>query len=241
MEKIKLQIEEYFKGLEFNEGAHIYSYDSKPLSISVSGLIKDYYKEFDAYSISASIAKRDGVTQESVLAEWKEAADLGCSIGNKTHLFGEYFPWDKTLEPTTGYEEAVTKFWDDLPPHIIPMSMEQRMFHKEYMFAGTADILLYNTKTGEVIIADYKTNKDLFKNFKNQKMLAPFQDLLDCGFSKYRLQLSYYQLLLEQAGVKVSSRVLIWLLPNGEYEMYDLEDYTEVLKKELKIKYSKNV
>ena len=109
------------------------------------------------------------------------------------------------------------------------------MFHKEFMFAGTADILLYNTVTGMFIIGDYKTNKDLFKNFNGQKMLGPFNNMLDCAFSKYQLQLSYYQILFEQTGLKVSSRKLIWLLPDGTYKMYNMDDHTKVLKEQLKI------
>ena len=71
------------------------------------------------------------------------------------------------------------KFWNELPPHIIPIIAEARMYHKEFLYAGTPDFLLYNTLTGKYIILDYKTNIDIFKNYNNQKMLAPFEHLLD--------------------------------------------------------------
>lgn len=234
MEGIKIQILEYFKGLEFKEDIHQYMFHSKPIKISVSGLIKNYHKPFDTHNISLSIAKRDKRKQEDVIKEWDDAATTGINIGNKAHLFGEVYPFNRNLKPSTKFDEAIVKFWNDLPEHIIPIIMELRMFHKEYMFAGTADILLYNTITGSFIIGDYKTNKDLFKNFKEQKMLGSFSDLIECPFNKYKLQLSYYQMLFEQTGLKVSARKLIWLLPDGTYKMYDLEDYSRVLKEDFK-------
>jgi hypothetical protein len=102
------------------------------------------------------------------------------------------------------------------------------------MYAGTADIILYNTKTDKYIIGDYKTNKDLFKNYKGKKMLLPFNGLLDCPLSKYKLQASYYQILLEQMeGVEVEERWVIHLLPDGTYKVHKPEDLTDKLKQEL--------
>ena len=241
MEELKMQILDYFKGLEFKENTHKYSFNSKPIRISVSGLIKDYYKEFDSYSVSLRIAERDGLNQEDILKQWKETGKVASERGNKAHLFGEIYPFNRDLKPTDKLEEAIASFWNDLPSHIIPIIMELRMFHKKFMFAGTADILLYNTITKTFIIADYKTNKDLFKNFKGKEnnykgkmMIGPFSNLLDTPYNHYQLQLSFYQILFEQSGFKVSSRKLIWLLDDGTYKMYDMEDYTKELKKQLK-------
>lgn len=234
MEKLKAQILNYFKGLEFKEDTHKYSFDSKPIKISVSGVIKNFYKEFDSYAVSLRIAERDGLNQEDILKSWEDAGKIAIEKGNKAHKFGENYPFNRTLKPSDKLEEAIVKFWDDLPEHILPVIMELKMFHKEHMFAGTADILLYNTITDTFIIGDYKTNKDLFKNFQNKKMLGVFNSLLDNPFNHYQIQLSLYQILFEQIGLKVSSRKLIWLKPDGEYKMYALEDYTGVLKEYLK-------
>ena len=241
MEELKIKILDNFKGLEFVEEEHKYFYNSKPISISVSGLIKKFVKEFDAYKISGIIAQRDGLDQKDILQGWKDTAKEATDKGHSTHLFGEVYPFNRHLKPSTNLEKAIVKFWDDLPPFVIPIMTEVKMFHKKYMFAGTADILLYNTITETFIIGDYKTNKDLFKNYKGiennfqgQMMLSPFENMLDCPFNKYQLQLSFYQLLFEQTGFRVSSRKLIWLLPDGTYKLYDLDDHTRVLKEQLK-------
>lgn len=231
MEDIKLKILTFFKDLDFEEGSHMYNVNGVPIVNSVSGLIKHFTPKFDKENISLAYANKHGLTQEEVLKRWSTVSQEACDLGHKTHLFGELYPFNRDLEPKSGFEEAIVKFWNDLPDFIVPVIMECRMYHKELMYAGTADILCYNTITNEYIILDYKTNKDLFKNFKEKKLLKPFDNLLDNPFNKYQLQLSFYQILIEQIDfIKISSRKIIWIKPNGNYQLYDTENYTEQLK-----------
>lgn len=223
----------YFSQLEFEENSHKYTYKGRKLKYSVSGIIKKFTIPFDVGLMSGLVAKKEGTTQAIIKDRWEKEKDKACSKGNVAHLFGELYPFDRTLEPKDELDPSVIAFWDDLPEHIVPVVMELRMYHKELLFAGTADIILYNTRTETYIIGDYKTNKDLFKTYKDKRLLTPFQSLLDCPYNKYQLQLSFYQILLEQAGVTVSSRKIIWLLPDAKYLIYDADDYTKILKEEL--------
>jgi ATP-dependent exoDNAse (exonuclease V) beta subunit len=88
---------------------------------------------------------------------------------------------------------------------------------------------LVNTQTGNLIIIDYKTNEDLFKNFMNRKMLGKFSYMLDNNFNKYQIQLAYYKILLEQTGYKVSTTKIIWLKDDATYAIYDTNDLTKYL------------
>lgn len=239
MEKQKQNILNFFSQLNFDEEKHKYSVGTRKIKYSVSGLIKRFVKPFDSNLMSLLVAQKRGISQKEVLAEWEEKKIKACNLGNKTHLFGEKYPFDRTLVPEGGHEVAVTKFWNSLPFHIIPVTMELQMYHKIYFFAGTADIILYNILTDTFIIADYKTNEDLFKNYKGQKLLGIFKHLLDNPFNKYQIQLSFYQILLEQTGVKVSSRKIIYLKPEGNFEMYDAVNFTEELKTYIKENESK--
>lgn len=234
MEDKKIKILEFFKDLEFNEKEHKYFVKGKELPTSVSGIIKLYTKPFDRERISLRVATKRGVPQEQILQEWDSKQKRACKKGTEVHLFGELYPFNRHLKPRNQYETAIVQFWNDVPSHIVPVIMEVQMYHKEYMFAGTADILLYNTLTGKYILGDYKTNEDLFKNFMRQKMLAPFGYMFDSPFSKYQLQLSLYQILLEQTGIEVEGRKLIWLRPTAEYEMYDMDDMTGILRECIK-------
>lgn len=236
MEDIRENIKIFFKGLEFKEDGHEYFLDSKPIDISVSGIYKKYVKPFDRDNISKGTARKYGYTQKEVLDDWDKTRDESLILGNNSHKFGELYPFDRTLKPTSLQQEAIVKFWNDLPPFVVPVAMEVMMYYKGTpLFSGTMDILLYNTITHTFIIADYKTNKDLFKNYKGQKMLGIFNHLLDTPFNSYQLQLSLYQILFEQTGYKVSSRKIVWLKRDGNYELYNTEDYTEVLRKDLNL------
>lgn len=227
----------FFKDLSFNEELHKYYVNEKPINKSVSKLIELYKYPVNWEAVLKGVSKKRGISEDEILKEWKQAADLGCSIGDRVHLFGETYPFNKSLEPSDGYEEAIVKFWNDLPPYICIEELELKMYHKDYLYAGTTDIVLKDKRSGEYILADYKTNKDLFKNFNNQRMKSPFNFLLCMPLSHYKLQLNFYQILIEQIkGVKISKRVLVWVKPDGEYQLFQVEDLTNILKEELKNK-----
>jgi ATP-dependent exoDNAse (exonuclease V) beta subunit len=230
-----------FIKLDFNEEKHVYFVDGKPLKASVSKLIKQFYKPFPTKQKAKEIAlscknngvlnKYSGMSEQEILDQWEEINLEATTRGTRVHEFGEFYPFNRSLKPRCKQEEAIKKFWDNMPDHIVPVTMELRMYHFEKMFAGTADIILFDTKKGSYIIADYKTNKDLFKNFRQKKLLKPFENLLDNPFNHYQLQLSYYQILLEQTGLQVSDRIIVYLTMEGEYEMYPTQDFTKELKK----------
>ena len=230
MNELLQHIENKFKGIEFNEEKHLYSVNGSPLNTSVSGRIKQYYTPFNAQEAAENKSKRTGVSAEDYLKEWKEINLEAITRGNRVHIFGENYPYNKSLVPSCPQEEAVVKFWNSLPEHIILVGVEIRMYHFSLLYPGTMDILLFDTKNQTYIIADYKTNKDLFKNFQGQTMLGPFEYKLDRPFSHYEIQLSYYQILIEQIlGITVSRRIVVYLGLDGEYKMYDCEDVRHLL------------
>jgi len=231
-------IQSHFNDLSFIEDTHTYYLQGKPLKGSVSSLLKDFYEPFPQEDAVAKTMARTGRSKEDILQEWKENNDESKDRGHRVHLFGENYAVNKILVPSCPQEKAMKKFWDELPEWIIPVGMEVRMYHKLYSFPGTTDLVLYDTRRQGYIIADYKTNKDLFKNYKQKKMLEPFSHLLDCPYSHYKIQLSLYQIMLEQLGIKVIERKIIYLNFEGEYVMYNTEDLTLILNKYLKTIYN---
>lgn len=230
--QVKSKIRETYPSLIFNEELHRYTVKGQTMT-SVSHTISKYVEPFDTELMATRVANKrtrqgDYTTQEEVLQEWEDKKNFACTKGTRVHLFGEDFPI-KGGTPTDGYEKAVIKFWEELPPHIIPVAFELQMYCLKLGIAGTSDILLYNTLTKKFIIADYKTNEDIFKNFRGKRMLGKFSHLLDMAYSKYTLQLSYYQILFEKMGFEVESRVLIWLKPDGTYTNYWLDDVTNII------------
>lgn len=223
-------ITNYFKNLEFNEDNHTYTVNSKPMC-SVSHTIKKFYEEFDSKKIAGFVSRKKGVSVEEILQEWKDTAVKACELGTSVHNFAEN--WTENSTPSNGYEEAVCKFFNSLPPHIKPAIRELKMYSETLGIAGTTDLILYNTQNKSYILADYKSNGDLFKNYNEKKLLKPFNKLLDNPYNKYQIQLSLYQILFQLTGYEVYQRKLIWLKPNGTYEMYNTQDYTKLLLSEL--------
>jgi len=243
---ISSDIKSKYKDLLFDEDSHTYTHKQHNLT-PVSNVVHTFVEKFDTEGISERFALKHNKNQNSVKKDWADNAQRACDFGTKVHNFGEkyatlrYFKQGNhnSLIPSSGQEKAVIKYWNELPKHIIPVVLELQMYSVTFGYAGTADILLYNTTTKKFIIADYKTNKDIFKNFANNTMLAPFDNMLDMPYNHYQLQLSLYQILLEEQGYEVEANVLIWLLPNGNYQQYKTKNFTNILKEQLQNKLEK--
>ena len=155
LDEIKHNIHKKFEELKFQEDKHEYEAQNKKLK-SVSYFIKDYTEEFNAINAALGVAKKTGKTVAQVLQEWENIKNESCALGTKTHLFGEHFVLTGENNPSNGYEEALVKFWTDLPEHLVPVTLELKMYCIKMGIAGTADIILYNKQTNKFIIADYK-------------------------------------------------------------------------------------
>jgi hypothetical protein len=203
------------------------------------------------------------MTPEQILEEWKKISNEACTTGTFRHEFGEsafYYmtgQYDKILDDYKdrltedgGFvaydpkEEAVVRFYEDIPRSIVPILAETKVYDEELGYSGTFDILFYydaeldgkSADRSGLVVMDWKTNKDLYKNFRGKTLLYPFNELLDMPLSIYKLQLSLYQSCLEKIGMKVIARRILWLKPEGIYEKINLEEFVNVLREELKNK-----
>lgn len=230
VEKIKSLIENVFNDLEFEEKEHKYKLKKGGELTSVSKSIESYKRKFDQDNISKAYAKKHKRRVSDVLAEWQEENDKSIKLGNRVHKYAEDYFHNRNKEPEDFYEENVIKFFNSLPDHMIPICSEVRIYDKSLGFAGTVDLLLYDTEKDGIVVGDYKTNKNIYKNFAGQKMESPFNYLLDSPFNGYQLQLSMYQIPLENIGLKVIGRNVIWFKSDNTYEVIPTDDYTPHLR-----------
>lgn len=106
---------------------------------------------------------------------------------------------------------------------------EIRIYDKELGLAGTVDMLGV-TSDGEAVLLDWKTNKkDLFKGSKKAK--KPVNELVDCSYSQYVLQLSTYAYILERAGLPCKKLLLVHL-QGSDMRLYEV-DYRKDLVEEM--------
>ena len=154
---------------------------------------------------------------------------------------------DGFLIPYGKKEEAVEKFYEDIfeIDTLYPIMSEAQIYTgiNDYLkfstnYSGTFDMLFaYKLKSGwKLGIFDWKTNASLESDY-NQKyqktLLEPFNYLIDESKSIYTIQLSAYQLGIEQLGYDIVDRKIIWLKDDGTYEKISVEDITNDLKKAL--------
>tara|TARA_R110000765_G_scaffold57194_2_gene112367 strand:+ start:710 stop:1444 length:735 start_codon:yes stop_codon:yes gene_type:complete len=237
IDTVREQVKNTFKDLVFTEEDHSY-YVGNRKYISVSTQLKQFYVPFPAETIAPFSAKKwnrenplaTKKTAKDLLAEWQLTADIACERGTGIHLFGEEYP--NFSEPDCIEKEAIVKYFKDMNPDYEVLILELQMYSPELDYSGTADIILYNNKTGKIKIADYKTNKNLFNSFKGKKMLTPFTDLLDDAMGHYKVQLNLYKMLLENmTGLEVESMEIVWLKANEDdiYQLFEIPNLTEKL------------
>ena len=274
-QKIRDKILDTFKGLTFIEEGHKYFLNGKEMEC-VSNVAHMFQEHLDTNKLAIETYERNynkptskyyQMTIDDIIKSWKKISDDSCSHGTATHEFGEccfYYmigQYDKILPEFKdrltedgGFkaiypkEEAVVKFYEEIPRCIVPILAETKVFveYNNAGYAGTFDILFYydaeldgkeKSKSG-LMVLDFKTNKDLYKNFKEQKLLPPFNGLLDMPLSVYKLQLSLYENALQKIGLNVVGRRILWLKPDGEYEKINLESYYKLIDSELEKLYN---
>lgn len=106
---------------------------------------------------------------------------------------------------------------------------------------GTFDMLYWydgdgNTSKAGFVVFDYKTNTSLYNDYSRKNdimMLKPFEKMFQEAYSEYSIQLSLYSLMLEDIGLNVLERAIIWLKDDGTYEKITLPDLTDALRNTL--------
>ena len=192
----------------FNAADHSYkSIDAEGIDwISVTSLLSNFKKPFDAEKVAASVTKKSrskwfGIPPEKILELWKAEADRATTLGTFYHnqreadlcslssieLEGIPIPVYKPLEEGALKKAPEQKLTDGIYP-------EHMVYLKSAGICGQSDLVeVVNSK---VNIIDYKTNKEIktesFKNWEgiSDKMQHPVSHLDDCNFNHYALQLS---------------------------------------------------
>jgi ATP-dependent exoDNAse (exonuclease V) beta subunit len=199
----------------FNATDHSYkSIDNDINWTSVTTLVSNFKKHFDAKKIAAKVSKNkkskwygiDPITiQEIWTNEAKRATDLGtyyhnereadlCALSSmeRDGVTIPVFPPGETT--VNGIKFAPSQ---KLEPGIYP---EHMVYLKSAGICGQSDLV--EVVNGKVNIIDYKTNKEIKKesyvNWEgvSEKMAHPVNNLDDCNFYHYALQLSIYMYII---------------------------------------------
>lgn len=154
---------------------------------------------------------------------------------------------DGYLIPYGNKQMAVAKYYEDMfnvenfypvmPEAQIYIDCDNNPYGIKMDISGTFDALFaFKDNDGgiKLSVRDWKTNKSLYNDYNKNlcvTLLEPFNtnDFISEPKSIYTIQLSLYQLGIEQLGYKVADRKLLWLTDDGDYYKIDVQNVTEKL------------
>ena len=252
-----IELEKAFSDIIFVEKDHEYFISGEPAMMSVSQLIKKYEKPFELQKMALRVAQRDGFTVEEILQQWDFSKDYSCHKGSDFHKYVEnyfnrkkvsldsdsinlFFEKRKTFKMDTSiksyYKEMALlirnflNFYEWWKQDHILIKSEFVIGDKNSKICGTIDNLSYNFKTKELVIFDYKTNKEIKKHNKyKERLLKDLNHLDNCEFIKYSLQMSLYSIIIENCtNFKIPKSYIVWVNGKDDYELIECAN----LKKE---------
>ncbi len=242
MEKLR----EYFSGYKFFSDDHHYELDGVRVGTSVTTLIHDYTNPFDKDKVAFNQAIKYGVDKEEILENWRIENLFSTIKGTLVHEYAQGLWNGEVVLPN--YEEIeeidierlkkafeksskqALKFYEENKHNLELFADEFIVGSREYDVAGSIDNLLYDKEKQGLILIDYKTNKEIKRNsFGSKKMLSPLDNIEDCNYNHYCLQLNIYKYLIEKyTDTKIKSTFIVYFDENkDDYEKIRIKNYKE--------------
>ena len=181
--------------------------------ISVTTLVSHFKKPFDADKVAKKVTKNKrskwyGIDPTNIINIWNAESQRAVTLGTFYHnqresdlcslasieREGFTVPVFKPLDAPDGIKHAPDQ---KLEPGVYP---EHMVYLKSIGICGQSDLV--EVVNGKVNIIDYKTNKEIKKesyiNWEgiSEKMAHPVNNLDDCNFYHYALQLSIYMYII---------------------------------------------
>ena len=146
---------------------------------------------------------------------------------------------EKQMAVAKYYEDLnkVDNMWAVMPETKVYIESGNNPFGMKLNVSGTFDALFaFMDSKGELKLSvrDWKTNASLLNSYNmsmGNTLLYPFDsgEFINQPKSMYTIQLSLYQLVLQQLGYEIGDRKLLWLTDSGEYFKIDVQDVTNIL------------
>ena len=185
--------------LQFDETKHQYTYNGTHLQ-SVTELIESFFPKFDATKYARVTAAREGITTGEVLKRWenlgRESREQGTAMHKKIELFfqGINSQVDDSFKLFKMFADKI---------HLNPYRTEWAVFDEDHGVAGTIDFVDFTD--GRFTIYDWKRSDKILSNGLplkaskyGEKGNYPIENLDNCPYYHYALQLGIYKYILEQ-------------------------------------------
>jgi len=218
--------------IEFDESDHSYIDNFDRRYTSVTTIIGDHFPKFNAKTMATKCSKKvggkyHGMKPGEILDMWQAEAERGRDEGTNVHEYAEWLISGKTQgRPTRPISERCERLFVQAEKAVAGLlkrftfiAAEMIVFSPGTGLAGMIDLLMYDPLKNEIIILDWKQNKEIVTDTMYDKTgLPPIEHLDDTDFNHYGLQLSTYQYIMECNGYfpgKTYRRALIHLRENS--------------------------
>lgn len=198
--------------ISFEESEHVYTHQQLGRFDSWTETISSYFNPFDTDSVAASVAQKEGIQKEEVIARWEHQTELGTQLHANIERF--------LLGDTYSDSDVFFMFQEFYREHpVVPYRTEWTVFDEDARIAGTIDALDFHVCP---IMLDWKRSKNLFykgslvtKGFNGEMGLGPLSHLPDCSYYHYAMQQSGYRYILESRyGIELRDCFLVVLHPS---------------------------
>jgi len=210
--------------ISLDEATHTYTINGESgKHLSVTRWIHGLFPSFDADAIidkmmaskKWSKSKYFGKTKEEIKSLWRNNGQEASSAGTQLHEDIEYY-WNRKPRKNDSVEYGYFTQFVAQYEHLVPWRTEMMVYHDEWRFAGSIDMIFENPD-GSVEIYDWKRSKAIRKsNMFECATEECISHLPNANYWHYTLQLNTYKAILEDKyGKKVTGMYLICLHPNN--------------------------
>jgi hypothetical protein len=237
--------------IEFIEETHTYLVDGIPMKRSVTQLVKDMFSEFDGHKIAwGMVSKPDFIQKYPNYVEIVSSIDMSTFDGKKEAVERIKESWEKNgaeaAKLGTEMHQSIEDYYNEgkisdtkefnmfqnfdryvKEKGYLPYKSEQIVYDVQYSLAGSVDMQYTKNLDDDVKkiwLVDWKRSKSIdFKSFGGRKFgKAPLDNVQDCNYGHYSLQLNIYKFLLEKHfNVSIEKMTLVILHPKQD-------DYMEI-------------
>jgi len=232
--------------ITFTPRDHSYVDNQGQKYISGTQFLKKFTPGFDAVAVSEKCAKSKnpkykGRSPEEIRQEWKTEGDRGRNEGENFHAYVEARLLKQAPpKPISARCEKLFIQGDKAIQKLLGrfgfLGCEVIVFSPSLKIAGMIDLLMFDARANEVIVLDWKQNKEIDTENNYQNLLAPINHLQSTAINQYSLQLSLYELILthERYFSNKFRRAIIHITPennvaipldNYRYEIMEMLKY----------------
>lgn len=191
--------------ISFQENGHIYDINGDKYYKSCTTWVKSFFEKFDADAIiDRMMAKSDwpdskyfGMTKEEIKAQWSANGAKSAEYGTTMHAVIEDY-YNGIIRECINPEYEYFKNFAKDHEHLTPYRTEMMVYDEDIRICGSIDMLFQN-EDGSLSIYDWKFAKELnMTSPYRKKALNPIQEMDDCNYTHYSLQLNTYRIILER-------------------------------------------